>query len=217
MPTPDTKPVEERYQRFAATYDATMSWLDGIRDACFERLDIKPGESVLDLGCGTGISFERLHREVGPEGRIIGIELSPEMLDLARQRVELNGWNNVTLIQGDANTVDIPGPIDAALAFYVPEILYSSTAVSRTLDSLSSGGRLVASGVRHARGPLGPLINTYIQARYRTWRWVGFKRSFKRAFGRGQPYEVLEAAATNLERWDYMFGSAYVARATREA
>ncbi len=217
MSTPDTQPVEERYRRFAATYDNTMNWLDPVREAAFQHLDLKPGESVLDLGCGTGISFERLYREVGPQGRIIGLELSPEMLELARQRVDLKGWNNVTLMQGDANTTDIPGPVDAALAFYVPEILDSPTAVHRTLDSLSPGGRLVASGVRHARGPLGPLINTYIQARYRTWRWVGFKRSFKRVFGRGQPYEVLEAAASKLERWDYMLGSAYVARATREA
>ena len=96
MPTPDTQTVEERYQRFAATYDGTMSWLDDIRDASFEHLGLKPGESVLDLGCGTGISFERLHREVGPEGRIIGVELSSEMLKLARQRVELKGWTNVT-------------------------------------------------------------------------------------------------------------------------
>ena len=75
----------------------------------------------------------------------------------------------------------------------------------------------MASGVRHARGPLGPFLNAYIQARYRTWRWVGYKRSFKRVLGRGQPYDALEAAASKLERWDYMFGCAYVARATREA
>ena len=78
---------------------------------------------MLDLGCGTGISFERLHRDVGPQGRIIGVEFSPEMLELARRRVERNGWSNVTLIEGDAKTVDIPGPLDAALAFFVPEIL----------------------------------------------------------------------------------------------
>lgn len=217
MPTPATQSVQHRYRRFAATYDATMRWLDGIRDASLEHLNLKPGESVLDLGCGTGISFERLHRCVGPEGRIVGLELSPEMLDLARRRVELNGWKNVTLIHGDANAVDIPGPLDAALAFYVPEILQSPTAVKQTLDSLSPGGRLVASGVRHARGPLGPLLNAYIQLRFRTWRWVGFKRSAKRVFGRGQPYDVLKAAAANLEVWPYMLGCAYVARATREA
>ena len=216
MTSPDTQPVEERYRRFAATYDSTMDWLEAIRKASFARLRLKQGETVLDLGCGTGISFERLHREVGPEGRIIGVELSPEMLGLARQRVELKGWSNVTLIQGDANTVEIPGHLDAVLAFYVPEILYSPTAIHRVLDSLSPGGRLVASGVRHARGPLGPLINAYIQLRYRTWRWVGLKRSMKRFLGRGQPYDTLEAAVSKLERWDYMFGSAYVARATRE-
>ncbi len=216
MTTPDTRDVEERYQRFAATYDNAMSWLDGVRDASFEHLALKPGESVLDLGCGTGISFERLHRDVGPEGRIIGLELSSEMLELARQRVELNGWDNVTLIEGDASTVDIPGPVDAVLAFFVPEILYLPPAVRRALDSLSPGGRLVASGVKHARGPLGPIFNIYFQARWRTWRWVGMKRVVKRMFGRGQPYDTLQAAASNLELWDYFYGCVYVARATRD-
>ena len=216
MNTPDTRGVKDRYRRLAADYDSAMSWLEGIREASFEHLDLKPGESVLDLGCGTGISFERLHRDVGPQGRIIGVEFSPEMLELARRRVEHNGWSNVTLIEGDAKTVDIPGPLDAALAFFVPEILNSPPAVRRALDSLSPDGRLVASGVRHARGPLGPLFNIYFQVRWRTWRWVGYRRAVKRMFGRGQPYDILQAAAPNLEVWDYMFGCAYVARATRE-
>ena len=139
------------------------------------------------------------------------MEFSPDMLEMARRRVELNGWRNVTLIEGDANTVDIPGPLDAALAFFVPEILNSPVAVRQALDSLSPGGRLVASGVRHARGPLGPLFNFYFQARFRTWRWVGVRRVIHRMLGRGQPYAVLEASAPNLERWDYMLGCAYVA------
>ena len=141
MTTPDTRGARDRYRDFAATYDSAMSWLDGVRAASFQHLDLKPGETVLDLGCGTGISFERLHREVGPEGRIIGLELSPEMLELARQRVELNGWTNVTLIEGDASAVEIPGPVDAVLAFFVPEILYLPPAVRRALDSLGPGGR----------------------------------------------------------------------------
>ena len=217
MNTPDTKVVKDRYRRLAADYDNAMSFLDRVRAASFEHLDLKPGESVLDLGCGTGISFERLHRDVGPQGRIIGVEFSPEMLEMARRRVELNGWSNVTLIEGDAKTVDIPGPLDAALAFFVPEILNSPAAVRRALGSLSPDGRLVASGVRHARGPLGPLFNFYFQARFRTWRWVGVRRVIHRMLGRGQPYAVLEASAPNLERWDYMLGCAYVARATRES
>ena len=201
MHTPDANVVKDRYRRLAADYDSAMSFLDRVRTASFEHLDLKPGESVLDLGCGTGISFERLHQNVGPQGRIIGVELSPEMLELARRRVERNGWSNVTLIEGDAKTVDIPGPLDAALAFFVPEILNSPPAVRRALDSLSPDGRLVASGVRHARGPLGPLFNLYFQTRFRTWRWVGVRRAVYRVFARGQPYAVLEAAAPTLERW----------------
>ena len=217
MTTPDTRGVKDRYRDFAATYDNAIAYLEAVRAVSFERLDLKPGETVLDLGCGTGVSFERLHREVGPHGRIIGLELSPEMMELARKRVEINGWTNVILIEGDASTVEIPGPVDAVLAFFVPEILYLPLAVRRALDSLAPGGRLVASGVKHARGPLGPLFNFYFQVRWRTWRWVGMKRVVKRMVGRGQPYDTLKAASSNLELWDYFYGCVYVARATREA
>ncbi len=216
MTTPDTRGARDRYRDFAATYDSAMSWLDGVRAASFQHLDLRSGETVLDLGCGTGISFERLHREVGPEGRIIGLELSPEMMELARQRVELNGWTNVTLIEGDASAVEIPGPVDAVLAFFVPEILYLPPAVRRALGSLAPGGRMVASGVKHARGPLGPIFNFYFQLRWRTWRWVGMKRVVRRMVGRGQPYDTLRAASPNLELWNYFYGCVYVARATRD-
>ena len=151
------------------------------------RLDLKPGESVLDLGCGTGLSFDTLQQGVGPEGRIIGVELSPEMLEIAHEKVERNGWENVTLIQGDAQTVKVPGPLDAVLAFFVPEILISPPAVTRAMDSMNPGGRLVAAGVKHAQGVLGPLFNLYFQVRFRTWRWVGVRGAMNRIFAKGQP------------------------------
>ena len=83
MHTPDSNVVKDRYRRLAADYDSAMSFLDRVRAASFEHLDLKPGESVLDLGCGTGISFEQLHGDVGPEGRIIGLKLSCEMVEFA--------------------------------------------------------------------------------------------------------------------------------------
>ena len=83
MTTPDSNVVKDRYRRLAADYDSAMSFLDRVREASFEHLDLKPGESVLDLGCGTGISFERLHRDVGPQGRIIGLKLNCEMVEFA--------------------------------------------------------------------------------------------------------------------------------------
>ena len=109
----------------------------------------------------------------------------------------------------------MPGPIDAVLAFFVPDIIVSPVAVARALGSLTPGGRLVSSGVKHAEGPLGPLFNFYFQVRFRTWRWVGVRGAMNRVFAKGQPYAVLEAAVPKLERQDYMLGCAYIARAVK--
>ena len=95
MTTSDTRGVKDRCRRFAATYDNAMSWLDPVRTASFEHLDLKPGESVLDLGCGTGISFERLHGDIGPEGRIIGLKLNCEMVEFA----PLAGFEPIRLLR----------------------------------------------------------------------------------------------------------------------
>lgn len=208
--------LKERYRRHAADYDKGKRFSERIRPEAIGRLDLKPGESVLDLGCGTGLSFEMLQQGVGPEGRIIGVELSPEMLEIAHEKVESNGWKNVTLIQGDAQTVEAPDPLDAVLAFFVPEILISPPAVTRAIDSLEPGGRLIAAGVKHAQGPLGPLFNLYFQLRFRTWRWVGVRGSMNRIFAKGQPYHALEKAVPSLERQDFMLGCAYIARAVKE-
>ena len=215
MNTYDAQAQKDRYRRHAAEYDKGKRFSDRIRHHAIRRLDLKPGESVLDLGCGTGLSFEMLQQGVGPQGRIIGVELSPEMLEIAQEKVERNGWENVTLIQGDAQTVEVPGPLDAVLAFFVPEILISPPAVTRVIDALAPGGRLVNGGVKHAKGLLGPLFNLYFQVRFRTWRWVGVRGSMKRVFAKGQPYDELEKVVPSLERQDYMLGCAYIARTVK--
>ena len=203
--------LKERYRKHAATYDTCNRFSERIRPTAIERLELKPGDTVLDLGCGTGLSFELLQREVGPEGRIIGVELSPEMMAVAREKVERNGWSNVTLIEGDALKVAIPGPLDSVLAFFVPEILISPPAVERALDAIRPGGRLVAAGVKRPQGVFGPFLNLYFQIRFRTYRWIGIKGSVKRLWTNPQPYRGFERAVDSLERQDYLAGCAYIA------
>ena len=216
MDTHEARSVKDRYRRHVTGYDKTMRFSERIRSYAIHRLDLKPGESVLDLGCGTGLSFELLEESIGPGGRIIGVDLSGEMLEVARNRVERNGWTNVTLIEGDALNINLPGPLDGVLAFFVPGVLLSPQMIARTLDSLVSGGRLVSAGVKHARGPLGALLNLYFQVRFRTWRWVGFRGALKRIVARGQPYSGLERAVARLERQDFFFGCAYIARTMKQ-
>jgi SAM-dependent methyltransferase len=70
---------------------------------------------VLDIGCGTGLNFAALEDQIGPGGRVIGIDLSPEMLAEAHARTERHDWANVTLIESAIEDAAIPVAADPAL------------------------------------------------------------------------------------------------------
>ena len=78
-------------------------------------LALRPGDTVLEVGVGTGRNLRYLVDAVGPTGTVIGVDLSGGMLAQARKLVTRDGWSNVELIQADAATVEIPGELDAAL------------------------------------------------------------------------------------------------------
>ncbi|MFP7761560.1 class I SAM-dependent methyltransferase [Marisediminicola sp. LYQ85] len=64
------------------------------------------GDVVLDLGCGTGLNFSLLVDAVGPEGAVIGLDASPDMLAMARARIDRAGWRNVAVAVADATAFD---------------------------------------------------------------------------------------------------------------
>ena len=110
--------VQRRYDQMAAAYDQiTIEKLiyAGARARAIELLQLQPGDTVLDIGCGTGMSLPGLREAVGPDGTVVGVDLSPQMLDQARQRVDRKGWTNVHLEQADATKLDeLPLPTGAA-------------------------------------------------------------------------------------------------------
>jgi ubiquinone/menaquinone biosynthesis C-methylase UbiE len=77
-----------KYRRLARTYDRFISvggrlvGFEGHRTRAIEKLDLQPGNVVFDVGCGTGLSFAMIEQRIGPNGRVVGIELSPNMLQL---------------------------------------------------------------------------------------------------------------------------------------
>ncbi|MBG6240183.1 demethylmenaquinone methyltransferase/2-methoxy-6-polyprenyl-1,4-benzoquinol methylase [Mycetocola sp. CAN_C7] len=65
-------------------------------------LGLRPGDTVLDLGCGTGLNFPVLLDAIGPHGRVIGLDRSSAMLAVAGRRVATQRWDNVHLVHADA-------------------------------------------------------------------------------------------------------------------
>jgi len=68
-------------------------------------LRLRPGLSVLDIGCGTGLNFELILNEIGSRGTLVGIDSSGKMLEKAHQRVKNKNWINVHLLQKDARNI----------------------------------------------------------------------------------------------------------------
>ena len=93
--------IRLRYNRIAGffpLFELLFLFPPGIRRKAVRRLQLKPGDSVLEIGCGTGRNLPFLREAVGPEGHIFGVDLSEGMLSKARQLCTRRKWENVTLI-----------------------------------------------------------------------------------------------------------------------
>jgi len=206
---PDMPPNKERsrekYRRHAQVYDRTVgrARLAGrIRRETVERLELKSGDTVLDLGCGTGLSFPLFERRIGSDGRIIGIDLSPDMLAKARERVAREGWDNVTLIESAIEDAEIPGQADAALLHFVHDTMRTPDAIGNVIRHLKSGARVAAAGAKWAPWWRLP-VNLAV------WR---ISRPYITTFeGFDRPWSHLERYVPDLQVRETAFGAVYIA------
>ncbi|HWH84637.1 MAG TPA: methyltransferase domain-containing protein [Burkholderiaceae bacterium] len=150
-----------QYRRRAAVYDLELAAFEPIRRRAIEALAPQPGDVVLDVGCGTGLSFAALRAAVGSEGRVIGIEQSAEMVAQARERVRANGWSNVTLIEATTSEAPIGLAADAALLHFTHDILREPPALAHLMRHLRPGARVTAAGLQWAGAVLWP-INLFV-------------------------------------------------------
>jgi ubiquinone/menaquinone biosynthesis C-methylase UbiE len=112
---PDPDAARALYQRHADSYDVQTDWADPDRAKAVSLLELRPGHTVVDVGCGTGLCFATIVERIGPEGRLVGIEPSVEMLGRAADRVARAGWGNVDLRLGLAEPVTETNLTDPSL------------------------------------------------------------------------------------------------------
>jgi demethylmenaquinone methyltransferase/2-methoxy-6-polyprenyl-1,4-benzoquinol methylase len=95
------------YDVFARFYDRSLETLyRAARQEAVAALAPTRGALVLDLACGTGQNLDLLVAAAGPEGRVVGVDLSEGMLRQARRRVACAGWTNVALVRSDVHAFD---------------------------------------------------------------------------------------------------------------
>lgn len=143
---PDTSEAHHRYRELAAGYDRWIRFMEPLRRRVIERMKLQEGDHVLDLGCGTGASFEALRAAVGESGRVTGIELTEEMAAVARRRIAERGWTNVEVIVGDATSAPLPDEVDAALFFLVHDLTRMPSVITRVVRVIKPGGTVAALG-----------------------------------------------------------------------
>lgn len=109
-----------------------------------QALGLRPGDTVVDIACGTGLNFSPIQDAIGPEGRVIGADLTDAMLVQARSRVESNGWSNVELVQADARDFEFPARVDAILSTYaLTQVPECDEVIAHGAAALSAHGRWV--------------------------------------------------------------------------
>lgn len=206
---PSRRRAIDAYRGVAAEYDRRTGFGDPFRRQAVASLAPAPGEVVLDAGCGTGLNFERLEDGVGREGRLVGIDQSPDMLARARERVERHGWANVTLVQAPAEQADPEVPVDAALLCATHDILRSPPALENILGRVKEGGRVVATGPKWA--PWWRFDAASLDLC--TWQ---LNQDYVTTFeGFDRPWSHLAELVPDLEVTEICFGAGYLAAGTR--
>jgi precorrin-6B methylase 2 len=206
---PDRQRSLERYGAMADTYHHRTVQGDHFRRQAVARLAPSPGEVILDVGCGTGLNFRAIQDAIGPTGRLIGVELNPKMLDVARARIQRHGWTNVELVQADVAEAKIPAKADGTLLCAVHDVMRSPAALANVLHHLRAHARIVACGPKWVplRGSDGLSMN------YKTWKMNrGCVTTFE---GFARPWSHLQPLVDNLVVDEVFLGGGYIASGIR--
>jgi demethylmenaquinone methyltransferase/2-methoxy-6-polyprenyl-1,4-benzoquinol methylase len=109
-----------------------------------QALGLRAGHTVIDIACGTGVNFPLIEEVIGPDGRIVGVDLTDAMLAQAQDRIDANGWRNIGLVQADAADFDFPTEVDAILSTYaLSQVPECAEVIAHGAAALSAGGRWV--------------------------------------------------------------------------
>jgi len=209
----DASEVRSLYDRVAPIYDiaaAPYRPLGGRRlaERAIDELRLEPGDTVIDLGTGTGWNLPQLSNAVGPTGRVIGVDISTGMLDRARNRLDRDGLDNVDLVQHDITTYQPSTAPDAVVSTFAIEMLPDYDAViTRYIEALAPGGRIATTGLRHPE---------------RVPEWlISIGTAFMRIFGVSdayrthRPWETILTHTIDVTYEERFVGANYLAAGTR--
>jgi ubiquinone/menaquinone biosynthesis C-methylase UbiE len=177
-----------------------------------QALSLRPGATVIDIACGTGLNFPIIEKIIGPGGQIVGVDLTDAMLAHARDRVRAHGWNNVTLVQSDAAEYVFPSRVDAIMSTYaMTQIPECARVIENGAAALAAGGRWAVLDLKVPGSTPGWLIrlSTGVVRPYTSIdQWI-----------MRRPWDAIRAAMqhelTDLSWTELTFGTAFLAAGSR--
>ncbi len=208
--------VVDLYRKRARHYNftANLYYLLGFREWKYRKravkeLNLKYGDTVVEVCCGTGLNFSLLQKEVGPEGKIIGVDLTDAMLDQARKRVSENGWSNVELVQSDAAKFRFPPKVDGIIStFALPMVPEFDMVIRDGCMSLSPGRRWVILDFKMPSGLLSLLapIGIFLTRPFGVTRDLALRH----------PWESMNKYLKNVSLTEFYLRFVYIAAGERD-
>lgn len=205
---PDRQRALINYRYLANNYDSTCVRIEVLRRDAVRALGLQAGQTVFDIACGTGSTLPLLAEGVGASGKVVGVELSPEMAAQARRRIDAGSHGAVVQVECCAVEDFQPSvQADAVLLSYTHDVLQSPAAIERLLAITKPNARFVLLGMKTLPWLWGWPVNVFNL--YRARRYLTTYANLSR------PWAALEAGGARIEIIQTsLWGSAYIATAT---
>ncbi len=167
LPRMEPETAQEFYGRWAGLYDVIARRTPGIpalRRRAAAACRLEPGDTVVEMGCGTGANLPYLREQVGPEGTVVGVDFTGPVLERARDLTA--EYDNVSVVRADATQppLDVED-IDALLATFVVGMLEDPTgAVDDWCDLVGPDGNVVLANAARSDEWYAPPVNAVFKA-----------------------------------------------------
>jgi len=176
------------YYEFSHFYDMIFARIFYPRIAAVIRaLNLPAGAKVLEVGVGTGLALEAYP----PHCQVLGVDLAPDMLEYAEDRIQQNGWRHITVEAMDAMSLKLPDDsFDYVTAFHVVSVVPDATKMMREVQRVCRpGGRIVV--INHFRSDrrLLAALDRGCEPLTRRWGWHTLERA-----------EVFDGVSLEMER-----------------
>ncbi len=163
------------YGEFSQFYDLVFARIFYPRIAAVIRtLAIPPGARVLEVGVGTGLALGAYPSHC----QVTGVDLAPDMLEHAQERVVRNGWRHVQVMQGDAMNLDLPDDsVDYVMAFHVVSVVPDARRMMSEVQRVCKpDGRIVVINHFRSQQRLLDAFDRRLEPLTRRWGWHTLSR-----------------------------------------